>query len=224
MLEVPVEVPNKHELRTRETRGLLLAAAQTIFVRDGYEGAELGEIASLAGRTKGAIYAHFKSKEDIFLALIGDRIAGYRAQMQTRLAQSTTIEGNRAALRAFHLHLTEDQTWPLLLLEFKLFALRHPESRTRLRTLYAGFLSESAEARIAEILGPASTGQDAISRVIAVEALQPLISALVLEAQLGNSLSHQGVLQKLTNRLFDCLLDGPCPPTIPSPADQQRNG
>src|SRR6266702_1981816 len=52
---------SKHELRTRETRELLLHAAETIFVRDGYEGAELGEVAALAGRTKGAIYAHFKS-------------------------------------------------------------------------------------------------------------------------------------------------------------------
>jgi AcrR family transcriptional regulator len=57
---------NKNERRTKETRDLLLRSAETIFVRDGYEGAELGEIASLAGRTKGAIYAHFENKEDLF--------------------------------------------------------------------------------------------------------------------------------------------------------------
>ena len=57
-----VKKVNKHELKTRETRELLLQAAKTVFVRDGYEGAELGEIAALAGRTKGAIYAQFESK------------------------------------------------------------------------------------------------------------------------------------------------------------------
>lgn len=31
--------PNKQDLRTKETRELLLRAAETIFVRDGYEGA-----------------------------------------------------------------------------------------------------------------------------------------------------------------------------------------
>ena len=72
---------NKHELKTRETRALLIAAAETIFVRDGYEGAELGEIAALAGRTKGAIYAQFASKEDIFLALIEERTRIYREEM-----------------------------------------------------------------------------------------------------------------------------------------------
>jgi AcrR family transcriptional regulator len=80
--EMTTQKVNKHELRTRETRELLLHAAEKIFVRDGYEGAELGEIAALAGRTKGAIYAHFKSKEDIFLALVEHHTLRYRAQME----------------------------------------------------------------------------------------------------------------------------------------------
>src|SRR5580698_5325809 len=77
---------NKHDLRTKETRELLLQAAKDVFVRDGYEGAELGEIAALAGRTKGAIYAQFKSKEDIFLALVEERAHCYRARMERLLA------------------------------------------------------------------------------------------------------------------------------------------
>lgn len=200
---------NKHELRTRETRALLLAAAETIFVRDGYEGSELGEIAALAGRTKGAIYAQFKSKEDIFLALIEDRALRYRAQMEELLAQSTTVDGNKAALRGFYLQRTEEQAWSLLLLEFKLFAMRHPESKKRLKNLYAELLSPNAEHRFANILGAAGTGKDAISRVVAIEALQPVISALVLEAQLETNLSGKGVVGKVTNRIFDALLDGP---------------
>ncbi len=72
-----VKPANKHELRTQETRALLLTAAETIFVRDGYEGAKLGEIAALAGRTKEAIYAQFKSKEDVFLALVEARTNCY---------------------------------------------------------------------------------------------------------------------------------------------------
>src|SRR5882757_3659319 len=127
-----IDKPNKHELKTRETRALLLQAAETIFVRDGYEGAELGEIATLAGRTKGAIYAQFKSKEDIFLALIEDRTRSYRIQMEELLAESTTIDGNLAALRNFYLHRAADPAWSLLLLEFKLFTIRHPESKKRL--------------------------------------------------------------------------------------------
>jgi AcrR family transcriptional regulator len=202
-----VDTLNKHELRTKETRALLIAAAETIFARDGYEGAELGEIAALAGRTKGAIYAQFKSKEDIFLALIEDRMLIDRAQMREMLSRSIGIEANISALRSFYLSHAEDQAWNLLLLEFKLFAMRHPESKKRLQSLYAGVLSQRDEARLAEILGPA--GKNGIGRVAAIQALQPILSGLVLEAQLETSLSDMEVMKKVTNRVFDALLDAP---------------
>ena len=202
-----IKAANKHEIKTRETRALLLAAAETIFVRDGYEGSELGEIAALAGRTKGAIYAQFKSKEDIFIALIEDRALRYRMQIEKALSKSTSVAGNMAALREFYLQRAEDHGWALLLLEFKLFAMRHPELKKRLKNLYAGMLTKSDEKRLAGILGAASAGKDAVSRVIAIEAMYPVICGLVLEAQLETNLSEEGVLEKVTNRIFDTLLD-----------------
>ena len=96
-----------------------------------------------------------------------------------------------AALRNFYLQLAEDQAWSILLLEFKLFAIRHPESKKRLQRLYAGMLSQSDETRLADILGAATRGKDAISRVIAIQSLQPMISSLVLEAQMENILSDR---------------------------------
>ena len=204
-----VKTANKHELRTRETRALLLQAAETIFVRDGYEGAELGEIAALAGRTKGAIYAQFKSKEDIFLALIEERALCYRARMERPLAESTSVAGNLEALRTFYLQLAGDEAWSLLLLEFKLFAMRHPESKKRLQRLYATMISREDESRLAAIIGPAAKGKDAISRVVAIQSLQPVISALVLEAQMETNLSGRNVIQKVANRIFDALMGVP---------------
>jgi AcrR family transcriptional regulator len=199
---------NKHESRTRETRALLLQAAETIFVRDGYEGAELGEIAALAGRTKGAIYAQFKSKEDVFLALVEDRTLRFRAQMQDIIAESTSIEENIAAMRHFFLETAEDQAWSLLLLEFKLFAMRHPQSKKRFQSLFAGFSSQYDEKKLAKIIGPAQS-KSSLSRVVAVQALLPAMSALVLEAQLGTSFSGTNVLKKVAERIFDALLEVP---------------
>jgi AcrR family transcriptional regulator len=204
-----VKTANKHELRTRETRSLLLQAAETIFVRDGYEGAELGEIAALAGRTKGAIYAQFKGKEDVFLALIEERTNYYRAKVEKVLAESTSIEENMAALRKFFLQRAEDQAWSLLWLEFKLFAMRHPESKKRLQSLYAGMLYRTDEKRLSSMLGAAAKRKDAISRVIAIQALQPVISGLVLEAQLDLFPSEENVVRKVTSRIFDALMEVP---------------
>ena len=61
---------------------MLQRAAEEVFVDGGYAGAELGEIASIAGRTKGAIYAQFESKEDIFMALVEDHALRYRSEME----------------------------------------------------------------------------------------------------------------------------------------------
>jgi len=198
---------NKHELKTRETRALLIAAAETIFVRDGYEGAELGEIAALAGRTKGAIYAQFASKEDIFLALIEERTRVYREEMEAMLAKSTSVDGNIAALRRFYLKRVDDQAWNLLLLEFKLFAMRHPASRKRLQKLFAGMLSQNDEGRLAALLGAAAQGKGAVSRVEAIQAMQPMISGLVLEARLGINILDKSAIRRLTDRVFEALLE-----------------
>jgi AcrR family transcriptional regulator len=200
---------NKHEIRTRETRALLLSAAETIFVRDGYEGAELGEVAALAGRTKGAIYAHFKSKEDIFLALIEDRANCARTQMATALAHSAGVDGNIAALRNFYLQRTDDQAWSILLLEFKLFAMRHPESKKQLQEMYDRVLSTSREERYVGFLGPVAEGKHGISRVVAIQALQPMISGLIVEAQLDTALFNKNVLRKIVGKVFDAMLGVP---------------
>ena len=109
-----LKLPNKNELRTKETRDLLLRAAETIFARDGYEAAELGEIALLAGRTKGAIYGHFKSKEDLFIALFIERMSRHVNRMLELLAGSTSIEQNLRIFREFYVGTLEDKSWSLL--------------------------------------------------------------------------------------------------------------
>ena len=61
---------SRHQERTDITRARFLQAAEKIFARDGFEAAKLEEIAAEAGYTRGAFYANFDSKEDLFLALL----------------------------------------------------------------------------------------------------------------------------------------------------------
>jgi AcrR family transcriptional regulator len=204
--ETPTTKPNKHELRTRQTRDLLLRAAEAIFVRDGYEGAELGEIAAMAGRTKGAIYAHFKSKEDIFLALIEKKRQDYRSQMEKLLAGSTSIEQNMKAYRQFCIGMVEDPAWALLLLEFKLFAMRHPESKERLLQHYDAVVSSRREKEFVELLGPAGQGKDALSRSAAIRALQPLLEALAVETKFAPGLLDKKTRERVAAKIFDALM------------------
>ncbi|MGL5818012.1 MAG: TetR/AcrR family transcriptional regulator [Phycicoccus sp.] len=51
-------------------RRRLLDAAEEIFVRDGYRGASVDEVATLAGVSKQTLYAHFGSKEALFVEVV----------------------------------------------------------------------------------------------------------------------------------------------------------
>ncbi len=60
------------ERRLEHTRSLLVDAAEEVFGEKGFVAATLDDIAHGAGYTKGAIYKHFSTKEDLFLA-VSDR-------------------------------------------------------------------------------------------------------------------------------------------------------
>jgi AcrR family transcriptional regulator len=73
-----------------KTHRLLLEAAQDAFVRVGYQSATLDLIAAEAGFTKGAVYAHFRNKEALFLELLAEgmrRTAGDAEQILILLAE-----------------------------------------------------------------------------------------------------------------------------------------
>ena len=198
----------KHDLRTRETRELLLRAAEQIFVRDGYERAELGEIARLAGRTKGAIYAQFKSKEDVFLALVQDHALRRRAIMRHLMERSSTVEGNFAAFRKYFLDFATDDTWGFLLLEFRLYSVRNPNSKERLRKVYDSILPVNEEESYSSLLGPASKNNNAISRTLAVHTGFSMLTALQLESKFDPNTVGSQAVRKIAGQLFDMLFQG----------------
>ena len=205
------ETRNKHELKTRQTRELLLRAAETVFVRDGYERADLAEIAAMAGRTKGAIYAHFKSKEEIFVALVEEKAISHRAQIEDAFASSKSTEENLRLFRQHALRMLEDPNWLLLQLEFKLFVIRHPDSRERLLKHYDKFLPADQEKRLAGFLGPVKPGSESLSRMVAAQVFSALFAALVVEANFAETLLEKPVLKKAAGRIFDTLFPAVSP-------------
>jgi AcrR family transcriptional regulator len=57
-----------------ETRARLLDAAEQVFLRHGLQGSSVEEITTEAGFTRGAFYSNFKSKEELFVELLQDRV------------------------------------------------------------------------------------------------------------------------------------------------------
>ncbi len=64
-----VGVDTASRKKTLDTRDRILDAAEDVFYDKGYSNTTLNEIAEAAGVTRGAIYWHFKNKEDLFEAM-----------------------------------------------------------------------------------------------------------------------------------------------------------
>jgi AcrR family transcriptional regulator len=72
--------------RQAQTRQELLDAAARVFVKRGFTGSSVEEISAEAGYTRGAFYSNFRSKNELFVALLHERVyAGYTAMTQEGL-------------------------------------------------------------------------------------------------------------------------------------------
>src|SRR6266567_1908379 len=114
MRKNPMETLSRQQLRTQETQKRLLDAAQEIFIRDGFEAAQLDAIAARAGRSKGAVYTHFKSKEDLFLALFEHRTREIIDGLTGNLRKCSDRKQSFQLFRDFYIGLAKDKTWPIL--------------------------------------------------------------------------------------------------------------
>ena len=204
MSAATLQLPTKQQLRTRETHARLLNSAEEVFVRDGYEAAQLDAIAARAGRSKGAVYTHFKSKEDLFLALFEHRTRCYIDRLVRSLDHCTLQKERMAAFRQFYIEMGEDKTWPILTLEFKLYALRHPNSIQRLRRAFERSKPRESEAGEARMFGHLTPRQKA-DKDLAVVALSPILSGLILERHFEPEVLTDKGLRRLLSRIFDAL-------------------
>jgi AcrR family transcriptional regulator len=162
------------ERRLEHTRSLLLDAAEDVFAEKGFTPATLDDIAHAAGYTKGAIYKHFATKEDLFLA-VSDR---YWRRYFDNFAEVMSTAGHVGAreldeIAARWRELSRDRGAEQAALghEFTLYLLRNPEARERV----AAKRSEVVEALEKFIV-------DGIDRLGGTLLIPPLTFAQVLIA------------------------------------------
>ena len=77
--------------RGQQTRTRILEAAQSEFARHGYDATGVAELCRVAGVTKGAFYHHFRSKEEVFLELLGSWLNALDAQARQALASDSPV-------------------------------------------------------------------------------------------------------------------------------------
>jgi AcrR family transcriptional regulator len=128
--------PLTPDRRREMTRRHLLDAAAIVFARDGFHGASLDDVAATAGFTKGAVYSNFKSKDDLFLAVLEDHMNREHEAFARELEGGPRPSAEQVPRLA---EIVRNNVWDddvtALFLEFVLYARRNPEARAKLAAL-----------------------------------------------------------------------------------------
>jgi AcrR family transcriptional regulator len=167
------------QMRSMLTRQHLLRAARAVFARDGFEHARIEEIASKAGKTRGAFYDNFNDKEDVFFAIFEENINRDLAELKPLLARLASQEQRVEALGEFLSELTRDRERMLLSLEFKLYSIRHPRKRKRLAALYSAMKLRGSIPEVNMLL-PQMEGKNAKAQLCDSLAICGLLDGLAL--------------------------------------------
>lgn len=128
----------RKELKER-TRRRLMRSAAAVFARRGMHQASIDEVAADAGYTKGAFYANFHSKEQLFLEMLDERFALRLREIEERSNNESEVEEQaRAAGEDFGRYLAGDPDWQRLFFEFVAHAIRDQSFRAELVARYSG--------------------------------------------------------------------------------------
>jgi AcrR family transcriptional regulator len=155
------------------TRFCLMESAARVFTRRGLQQASIDEVAGDAGFTKGAFYANFKSKEELFLAMLDERFAQRIEQIDRVWSSDGDMRDKaRQAGEDFAEYLSDDE-WSRLFFEFAAYAARNEEFRQELVTRYRALRERVADiySRQKEKLG--------IEPAVAPEQVAAMIFAMV---------------------------------------------
>src|SRR6202167_4770966 len=195
----------KHQQRTEATRRALLDAARRIFARDGFEAARIEDIAGATGHTRGAFYANFNSKEDLFFALFEQEAGARLRNLRSVMERCPDSGARQRALRRFYVGRVSDRQWVMLALEFKLFALRHPKLRARLARTHRR-IRESLKLEIITKLMPELMKERRELREVRRVALEAVLYGLVLEHAYDPETISQAQATAVLGRMFDVLM------------------
>jgi AcrR family transcriptional regulator len=130
--------------RSEETRAALLRSASQLICELGMHGASIDRIAAHAGYTKGAFYAHFASKEDLFLVVLDEHFATELARLDAVLTGAAPVEEARRAAEDFLVHIDADPQWRRVYQEFATHAARHDAFRIEFATRQRGLRARMA--------------------------------------------------------------------------------
>jgi AcrR family transcriptional regulator len=130
----------------------LIDAALALYREGGWQGASLAAIAGRVGMTTGAIYAHFKGKNELFVAVCEAQFREMARELEARMAEASDPLARLEVLRAWFAARGE-RAGVRLIYDLWHQATEYPRLRKQLADVYDAMTAD-VEAAVARELGP----------------------------------------------------------------------
>lgn len=120
--------------KSLQTKKELMDAAISLFGKKGFNATTVSEITEKAGYAKGNFYRYWKSKDDIFLDIMEQRLNDYRRKRQDGLDKARSIEDVMEVIVDFLDTIIDDRNWSKVFLEFTMHAFSDEHLKKKLNS------------------------------------------------------------------------------------------
>jgi AcrR family transcriptional regulator len=182
----------------------LLVAAEQVFARDGFEAARIEDIALAAGRSRGAFYANFASKTELFLALREQMTRRRARQLRESVKDLPDAAARDQAIKAYLVQQVLGERQLLLEIEFKLFALRRPEMLKALANKHLEASCRINQEELAPLFPEWQHSYEIIRRNTLV--IEAILEGLALNHLFDGRVLSAEQVSTLMPGLLDCIL------------------
>ena len=94
-------------MATQKTRNLLVDVARQLFAKNGFENTTMNDIALASDKGRRTLYTYFKSKEDIYYAVIQSELQRLFTRLEEVARQNISPEEKMVQLIFAHLEACE---------------------------------------------------------------------------------------------------------------------
>ncbi|AYF76788.1 TetR/AcrR family transcriptional regulator [Nocardia yunnanensis] len=166
----------------QRTREEVLDAAEELFLEFGFHGTTVAKIAAAAGRTQGAIYANFSSKENLCADVLLRCYMRTFAELIAKMAESSgPLEAQMGSLAVWFKRLVSEESLVALAAEYALAIHKNPEQLA----VSGGHIDMGRNMLGAMLASMLPFGVDQASRDVAVNAILATGTGLALGRTLG---------------------------------------
>lgn len=119
--------------KAQRKRDLILDKAKELFIQRGYAATSMDELVKYTGASKGSIYYHFESKEDLFIKLLAKQNQDWMESWNEKKARFVSFEEKLYGIAE---HMVDDFQNPLTKIAEE-FYINQPENKSLVSEMLA---------------------------------------------------------------------------------------